>query len=192
MLVKAKEIPPKVAINEAIELAKTFGGETSGKFVNGVLGTVYREFEEVKKEEPKEEENLAGAIVYKKEGDGLKFALVHDIFGYWTFPKGKINENETLERTAQRKIKEEININAEIKEKLGANSYVAYNPEKGKILKNVSYFLSETKDEKIELGGSEGLDGAKWFFADELPRLNIYGDLLPFLTKAIKILAKSG
>ena len=36
------EVPPKVAINEAIELAKTFGGESSGKFVNGVLGAVYR------------------------------------------------------------------------------------------------------------------------------------------------------
>ncbi|MBU2540076.1 transcription antitermination factor NusB [Patescibacteria group bacterium] len=38
-----KEVPPKVAINEAIELAKTFGGESSGKFINGVLGTVYKE-----------------------------------------------------------------------------------------------------------------------------------------------------
>ncbi|OIO47517.1 MAG: transcription antitermination factor NusB [Candidatus Portnoybacteria bacterium CG_4_10_14_0_2_um_filter_39_11] len=37
------EVPPKVAINEAIELAKSFGGESSGKFVNGVLGAVYRE-----------------------------------------------------------------------------------------------------------------------------------------------------
>lgn len=37
----AKEVPPKVAINEAIELGKTFGGESSGKFVNGVLGTIY-------------------------------------------------------------------------------------------------------------------------------------------------------
>ena len=37
-----KEVPPKVAINEAIELAKTFGGENSGKFINGVLGTVYK------------------------------------------------------------------------------------------------------------------------------------------------------
>ena len=36
-------IPSKVAINEAIELAKTFGGESSGKFVNGVLGAIYRE-----------------------------------------------------------------------------------------------------------------------------------------------------
>ncbi|MFH1508637.1 MAG: transcription antitermination factor NusB [bacterium] len=40
------DIPPKVAINEAIELAKTFGGSSSGKFVNGVLGTIYRDMEE--------------------------------------------------------------------------------------------------------------------------------------------------
>lgn len=39
------EVPPKVAINEAIELAKTFSGQTSGKFVNGVLGTVYKQLE---------------------------------------------------------------------------------------------------------------------------------------------------
>ncbi|MBI5798599.1 MAG: transcription antitermination factor NusB, partial [Candidatus Yonathbacteria bacterium] len=37
------QVPAKVAINEAIELAKTYGGETSGKFINGVLGAVYKE-----------------------------------------------------------------------------------------------------------------------------------------------------
>lgn len=37
------EIPPKVAINEAIELAKTFGGPSSGKFVNGVLGSIFKD-----------------------------------------------------------------------------------------------------------------------------------------------------
>jgi len=42
-------VPPKVAINEAIELAKNFGGESSRKFVNGVLGTVYRGIEEQNK-----------------------------------------------------------------------------------------------------------------------------------------------
>lgn len=36
------EIPPKVAINEAIEMAKTYGGDKSSKFINGVLGTIYR------------------------------------------------------------------------------------------------------------------------------------------------------
>ncbi len=43
-----KTVPPKVAVNEAIELAKSFGGENSGKFVNGVLGTVFREMVEKK------------------------------------------------------------------------------------------------------------------------------------------------
>ena len=59
------EVPPKVAINESIELAKTFGGNASGKFVNGVLGTIYREIGEPgkddapkkAKEESKTEEN---------------------------------------------------------------------------------------------------------------------------------------
>ena len=41
-----EEVPPKVAINEAIEIAKNFGGPNSGKFINGVLGTVYKQLEE--------------------------------------------------------------------------------------------------------------------------------------------------
>ncbi|MBI2592633.1 MAG: transcription antitermination factor NusB [Candidatus Colwellbacteria bacterium] len=51
-----KEVPPRVAINEAIELAKTYGGQNSGKFINGVLGTVYRQMGEPdKKEEEKKD-----------------------------------------------------------------------------------------------------------------------------------------
>ncbi|MEA3463632.1 MAG: transcription antitermination factor NusB, partial [Patescibacteria group bacterium] len=42
-LVFNKEIPAKVAINEAIEIAKIYGGESSGKFVNGVLGAIYKD-----------------------------------------------------------------------------------------------------------------------------------------------------
>lgn len=58
-----KEIPPKVAINEAIELAKTFGSDSSSKFVNGVLGSLYKELQ-VSGEAPIEDfkqvfENLA-------------------------------------------------------------------------------------------------------------------------------------
>jgi N utilization substance protein B len=40
-----EDVPPRVSINEAIEIAKTFGGESSPKFINGVLGSVYRKFE---------------------------------------------------------------------------------------------------------------------------------------------------
>ncbi len=57
-----EEVPPKVAINEAIELAKTFGGESSARFINGVLGTIYREMgEPMKNDESKKKE--------KKESD---------------------------------------------------------------------------------------------------------------------------
>ena len=42
-LIHNEDIPSKVAINEAIEIAKAFGGETSGKFVNGVLGAIYKD-----------------------------------------------------------------------------------------------------------------------------------------------------
>lgn len=51
-----KKIPSKVAINEAIEIAKTFGGESSGKFVNGVLGAIYKDKNQIieKNKEQKE------------------------------------------------------------------------------------------------------------------------------------------
>ncbi len=44
-LLNEREVPPKVVINEAVELAKAFGGDNSSKFINGVLGTLYRDNE---------------------------------------------------------------------------------------------------------------------------------------------------
>ena len=64
-----EEVPPKVAINEAIELAKTYGGESSGRFVNGVLGTVYKEMGEPMKSDNKESKTNEGK---KKEKDNKK------------------------------------------------------------------------------------------------------------------------
>ena len=43
-----EEVPPKVAINEAIEMAKNYGGPNSGRFINGVMGTIYRTLKEEK------------------------------------------------------------------------------------------------------------------------------------------------
>lgn len=71
-------IPSKVAINEAIELAKTFGGESSGKFVNGVLGAVFRNQlaqgieKEADKQKPKEISEAGEAeAVAESEGTAL-------------------------------------------------------------------------------------------------------------------------
>jgi len=54
-------IPPRVAINEAIEVAKSFGGDASGKFVNGVLGAIYNDEPEIQKRDNKEEVEAAKA-----------------------------------------------------------------------------------------------------------------------------------
>ena len=52
-LLYESDVPPKVVINEAVELAKSFGGDNSSKFINGVLGTVFRKREGVEAETPK-------------------------------------------------------------------------------------------------------------------------------------------
>lgn len=192
-----KEVPNKVAINEAIELAKTFGGDSSGKFVNGVLGTVYREMggeeedgEKEKKPEKIIEEKLGGAVVYKKNGSDTEFALVHDVFGYWTLSKGRIEENENASEGARREIKEEIGLDVKIGKELGKNEYLASDPERGKIKKSVTYFLALAKNDKIKLKQTGGLDDAKWFKMKELPELKIYDDIRGILTEALKELNK--
>jgi transcription antitermination protein NusB len=196
------EVPPKVAINEAIEIAKSFGGENSGKFVNGVLGSVYKEIGEPGKDEtsarkpnkfntPYEEmpiEKLGGSVVFAVSEGNYYIALVHDVFGHWTLPKGKIEEGENEEEATIREIKEEIGIGVKIIEELGVNEYVASDPEKGKIRKQVKYFLTESAYEDLTLGPSGGLDGAAWFKLQDILDLNFYDDILPIITKALNIL----
>jgi transcription antitermination protein NusB len=64
----SKKIPPKVAINEAVEMGKRFGGESSGKFVNGVLGTLYKEMNL----DDKLENNETPASVEAAVAEGMK------------------------------------------------------------------------------------------------------------------------
>src|SRR5680860_146518 len=59
-------IPPRVAINESIEIAKSFGGDSSGKFVNGVLGALYGDEPEIQKRDNKEEAEAAKEEAAKK------------------------------------------------------------------------------------------------------------------------------
>ena len=202
-----KEVPPKVAINEAIELAKTFGGENSGKFVNGVLGAVYKEIgepgkEEVSKKKKHDEpvdisklpiDKKGGALVYakkdNKEDGEIVFALVHDVFGYWTISKGSLADGEDEELGTIREVEKEIGLSGlVIEEKLGENEYVATHPEKGKSLKKVVYFLAKSDYRELMLEKTGGLDAARWFELSALPELRIYNDIIPLIAKAIEIL----
>ncbi len=200
-----EQVPPKVAINESIELAKTFGGENSGKFVNGVLGAVYKEIGEPGKEQtskpkpvkgkmPIEEdfskipiEHKAGAVVYAKHDGVTYLAMVHDVFGYWTLSKGGVEEGESLEEGAAREIKEEIGLDIEVQDKLGEIEYMAYHPTDGKIRKQVTFFLGKSEYQELVLEkGSGGLDKAAWFQLHEVVDLTIYDDILPLIAKAIE------
>ncbi|MEK7085167.1 MAG: transcription antitermination factor NusB [Patescibacteria group bacterium] len=199
---KQSEVPPKVAINEAIELAKTFGSDSSGKFVNGVLGTVYREIGEPGKDETTKKkgeidrkklpiEKLGGGVVYRREGGKVFFALVHDVFGYWTLSKGHLEEGESVEEGTLRGLKEELGISElALGEKLGENEYVASDPQKGHIRRQVTYFLAETKDTTLNLGEHSGLDDAAWFDQREINKLKIYDELKPLFKKAQDMLKK--
>jgi transcription antitermination protein NusB len=199
------QVPPKVAINEAIELAKSFGGENSSKFINGVLGGVYKEIGEPGKDEVSKKnkhfetdpakfpiEKKAGAVVYTIHNDEIYFAFVHDVFGYWTLSKGSIEDGEDEKQGAIREIKEEMGLDIKIKELLGRNEYIACHPEKGKIRKQVVFFLAESEYTNIVLEkGTGGLDDAKWFKLEEVPSLKMYDNMIPLLTKAIEILTKN-
>src|SRR3989344_5861397 len=190
------QVPPKVAINEAIELAKTFGGENSGKFVNGVFGAVYKEIgepgkEAVSKKKEKRDipvEILGGALVFAKEKSDIYVALVHDIFGHWTLSKGHLEVDEEESKGTERVVEEEIGLKLTAKDCIGRNEYIASHPEKGKIKKQVVYFLAEAHYEDIKLAESGGLDDARWFKLSDILDLNFYGDILPIVTKGVQIL----
>ena len=78
-------IPAKVAINEAIELAKNFGGESSGKFVNGVLGAIYKdmveagEVKDVDKEKPEKEEEPSLAVPNESDAEAEGSQILEEI-----------------------------------------------------------------------------------------------------------------
>jgi N utilization substance protein B len=189
------QVPAKVAINEAIELAKTFGGDSSGRFVNGVLGAVYKELGEPGKNEQgnkkvkREElplEKMGGAIVYTKHDGQYYLALVHDVFGRWTLSKGHIQEDATPEIGVTRIIKEELGLTAKVEGQVGENEYVASHPEKGKVRKHVWFFLASTDFEPLVLKKSGGLDDAKWFRLQDIIDLNFYDDMLPIVTVAVQ------
>lgn len=202
------QVPAKVAINEAIELAKGFGGASSSRFVNGVLGAVYIELGEpgkadgqgrkdMHKPHKMPTEYLAGAVVFARSEGEIYLAFVHDIFGHWTISKGKVGDkeefkDESIEEAAVREIKEEMDLDITIKEKLGENEYTANdaNIPGGKKRKHVSYFLAESPFTDVHLKKTGGLDDAQWFPLSAVGDLNFYEDTLKIIIPAINILAK--
>jgi len=201
-----KQVPPKVAINEAIELGKSFGGEKSGAFINGVLGAIYKEIGEPGKDQVSKKKRMqepldmstlpveikGGAIVFSKDDQGMvRFAMVHDVFGYWTLSKGGIDPVLGEIDGTKKKIREEIGIDIDILEKLGENEYVAHHPENGPIRKHVLYFLAKTTYQPLKLKENPGgLDDVKWFEMGQIGELTMYDDVTELMGIAVEKIMK--
>ena len=167
-----QDIPPKVAINEAIELAKAFGGDSSGKFVNGVLGSIYKEM--VKKGEKQDlgsqgiREMSAGGMVYRKEDDGYYFVLILDAYDKWTFPKGHVDKGEKEEEAALREIGEETGlVNLKSDGYLGETEVKVHKPEEKPFRKLIKYYLVATTDAELKVPDTKELKDVKWYTAQE-------------------------
>ncbi|MCP4355216.1 MAG: transcription antitermination factor NusB [Proteobacteria bacterium] len=161
-------IPPKVAINEAIELAKTFGGDASGKFINGVLGSIYKQMEtdgeKQDMDKPTGEAQISsGGIIYYEEGDKKFYALVLDAHNKWTFPKGKVGPGEDLRDTAIREVEEEIGLkDITLYDKIGEIEVVVNEPNKKPVPKTIHLFLGEVKKQDLKVTDAPELKDACW------------------------------
>lgn len=153
-----KSVPPKVAINEAIELAKNFGGPASGKFVNGVLGAV---FKQMPQESESEKKAWVGALVYRQENNQFQWLFFQENSGNWRFFTSEIGREETLTQAVKRMLEGLGLETIRIMKELGERDY----PEKGG---RITDFVVEAmmpamlKDDKK----------TKWFKTDQLNSLN--------------------
>ena len=187
----SKDIPPKVAIDEAIELAKTFSGSSSGKFVNGVLGSIYKDMQE--KGEKKEleveppREFSAGGVVFKKDGDDYKFVLILDAYDKYTFPKGHIEESEDREGAAQREVCEELGIkNTKSYGYLDSIDIKVNEPNKRSVPKTVYYYLIETTDSELKVTSEPEVKDALWVDKEEAFKIISYENALNIFKQALK------
>lgn len=188
-LIFDKEVPPKAIINEAVELGKEFGGENSGKFVNGVLGTIYRASDRY------EDENLvtsAGGIIFRKDGPKTFFIVVKNSWGKWTFPKGANEEGETWQETAVREIQEETGVKeAEILGEIGEIKFTDKSGEEP-IKKSVHFYLIKTNQTEITEKPlkSVHIQEVRWMEKDEVLKNLDYDNLIDLFKKAVDEIEK--
>ncbi|OGY89820.1 MAG: transcription antitermination factor NusB [Candidatus Komeilibacteria bacterium RIFCSPHIGHO2_01_FULL_52_14] len=186
----ANDIPPKVAINEAIELAKTFGGPSSGKFINGVLGSIYKEMIQLGEKQSPESQGIkeisAGGLVYRTDGTETRFALILDAYNKWTFPKGHVDSVESLEKAAAREISEEIGItDLTLVATLGDAELKVHRTGESSFRKLVHYYLFKTTSEKITVPAVPELKDARWFSTAEAQEALTYAQNKEMFAKAL-------
>lgn len=128
----------------------------------------------------------AGGVVYRGDGARPQFLLIHDRYGKWTLPKGRVEKGETPEQAALREIREETGINGVIKGTVGDVRYV-YEDFRGKVNKQVIYYLVEAVEGQVAAQLSEIRDAA-WFWADDALTRFGYDNTVSIINHAIAMI----
>jgi bis(5'-nucleosidyl)-tetraphosphatase len=132
-------------------------------------------------------EHSAGAVIFRKEGRGTLFLLLHYEEGHWGAPKGHIEKGESIEETARREIKEETGL-TDIQFLPGFKETIKYffHSAEGRVFKTVTFLLASTATKEIEISYEH--TGFEWLPYPEALERTTYKDEKAVLEKAAAFL----
>ncbi len=136
------------------------------------------------------QEKSCGAIVIKKQKDGIKYLLLHYSAGHWDFPKGNQEKNETEEQTVAREIKEETGIeNVDLVENFKETIKYFYKRGQETIYKEVAFIIAETHQEEVTLSFEH--IGYAWLSYENAYKKLTFNNAKELLRKANQFLYKA-
>ena len=115
----------------------------------------------------RKETSAGGVVVHRTGTSGFRYLVIRDSYGNWGFPKGHVEEGETLERAALREVAEETGLtNVRVCEPLAPVDWqFTFNGER--IHKTCHFFLMEATDNETTPQAEEGISACEWKdFAD--------------------------
>ena len=131
-------------------------------------------------------EKSCGAVVYTKAGGDIRYVLIQQTEGFWGFPKGHMEENETEEQTALREIEEEVHLKVSILP--GFRTTDEYRlPNKPEVIKQVVFFCAEY-DSQTMIAQQEEVSQTSLAPYDEAMRLLTYESTKRVLREAHRFL----
>lgn len=131
--------------------------------------------------------HAAGAVVFRRTDDGVRFLLIYDAYGHWTFPKGHLEDGESSTAAARREVAEETGVSGH----LGPLIHSIFYPvvKKGVTYdKQVDWYLLEADNDGVVLQAEEGITAYQWETADEVAALLSYPQLPEVFAKAREVL----
>ncbi|HHV79668.1 MAG TPA: NUDIX hydrolase [Firmicutes bacterium] len=127
----------------------------------------------------------AGGIVYS----GSRILMIYDAYGHWTFPKGQVEEGESLEEAAIREVWEETAIRCETVSYLGEVHYDYFMPSRGAVAKTVHYFLLRPISFEDPRPLLTEIKAAQWVDISRVKELSSYENNREIIEKGLKAIA---